>query len=147
MAPPRDPVDPVVRDGLARLAAKFQAGKPFRHVVIDGFLRPAIAEAMLAEFRSHPDPSGLKDDFGEPNPRATVADIRSLGGVYAALDEDIRDVPFLRIMAAISAFRICGTTPIISAAAPMSPFQAPGSTRIATSTFTRSPAGAGDSTR
>jgi hypothetical protein len=36
---------------------------------------------MLADFRSHPDASDLKDDFGEPNPRATVADIAGLGSV------------------------------------------------------------------
>jgi len=63
----QSPVNPNVRDKVPELAAAFQAARPFRHVVIDDFLRPEIALAMLADFRSHSDPSDLKDDFGEPN--------------------------------------------------------------------------------
>ena len=97
-----NPVNPRVRDRVSELAAAFQAGRPFRHVVIDDFLQPEIAEAMLADFRTHPDPSDLKDDFGEPNPRATVPDIASLGGVWPALHEDIGGAAFLSVLEAIS---------------------------------------------
>ena len=38
-----NPLNPGVHDAIAKLAAGFQAGRPFRHVVIDGFLRPEIA--------------------------------------------------------------------------------------------------------
>ena len=99
---PTDPINPGVRARLSSLAAEFQAGRPFRHVVIDDFLVPEIAEAMLAEFPGCPDPSGLKDEFGEPNPRTTIADVRSLGGVYAALDQAIQTPAFLGAMEALA---------------------------------------------
>ena len=44
------PVDPAI--SFDDLVSKFRAGEPFPHVVIDDFLTPETAEAIVAEFPS-----------------------------------------------------------------------------------------------
>jgi Rps23 Pro-64 3,4-dihydroxylase Tpa1-like proline 4-hydroxylase len=93
-----DIINPAVRSRLADLSERFRAARPFRHVIIDNFLRPEVAEAMLREFPRAPDPSKLLNEFGEPNPKSQISDMKSLGGTYAKVDRAIQTSTFLALM-------------------------------------------------
>lgn len=86
-------------DEIARL---FRQAKPFCHVIIDDFLRPNIAEEMLRSFPSHPEPAKLLNEFGQPNPKSAISDVRSLANVFVDVDDYIQTNHFLNFMSHIT---------------------------------------------
>jgi hypothetical protein len=52
-----DAINPPVRWNERVYFDQFQSAKPFRHVVIDDFLKPEVAEALLVEYPTVKDPS------------------------------------------------------------------------------------------
>lgn len=85
---------PVVEatDGIAR---RFRDARPFRHVVIDGFLDDGIARRLLEAFPDF-DAGSARGEDGRDGDKSTVERIRALGSAYARLDDAIRGEAFLR---------------------------------------------------
>jgi hypothetical protein len=79
-------INPLHHDGVAALAARFARREPFRHVVIDEFLEPDYAQALLDEFPPF-DRRNALNEAGEVGNKAVVERIRGLGASYAALDD------------------------------------------------------------
>ncbi len=87
-----------VLENLDRLHAEFKNGRPFRHVIVDDFLRADVAERMLSDFPTVKDPSKLLNEFGDPNPKSAISDVKSLAPVYVELDQYIQSREFLSAM-------------------------------------------------
>ena len=93
--PPTVPlVDPRHVADADALAGRFARAEPFRHVVVDDFLDPAIAASLLAEFPPF-ERGNARNEAGEIGNKSVVEKIRELGPSYAALDEAIRTPAFL----------------------------------------------------
>ena len=87
-------------DWLAKIddvASSFASAEPFRHVVIDGFLRPGLCEALIAEFPPY------DDRFRRENGgKAEYPDVNSLGPAFREFDEAVRSPAFLKMAAKIT---------------------------------------------
>lgn len=94
MQPIEQYLSPSTLAALDTLRTRFAEAKPFRHVVIDDFLRPEVAERLLADFPSHPDPASLVNEFGAPNPKNSVPDVRSIGPFYREMDDLVASQAF-----------------------------------------------------
>lgn len=90
----------VIRD-VDRIAGLFGAARPFRHVVIDGFLDPDAAAALLREFPAF-DLKFALNEAGEVGNKAVVEKIRAIGPAYAALDDLIQTREFLDLVGRIT---------------------------------------------
>ena len=95
-------INPAVLEQLNRLQGDFQTAQPFRHVVIDNFLREEVAERMRLDFPSVDDPSKLVNEFGAPNPKSAISDVKSLAPVFQELDQYIQSREFLDAMERIT---------------------------------------------
>jgi hypothetical protein len=85
---------------LARTATirdAYQSAKPFRHVSLDGFLEPQLAERLLTEFPAF-DPEFAKDEMGRVGGKAVHTDLGSLGPAYREFYDYMRSPVFLRSM-------------------------------------------------
>ena len=87
--------------GLPAAAEQFQKREPFRHVVIDGFLQPDIASALLAEFPEF-DPGHAVNEDGKVGSKAVFERIRALGPTYSRLDAFIQTQDFLGLVSGIT---------------------------------------------
>jgi len=96
-----DPIASIVRRDVDELAGRFAAGKPFRHVIIDGFLEHRFAEALLSGFPPF-DPKYARNEAGEIGNKAVVERIRGLGPAYAALDDLVKSREFLDLVGRIT---------------------------------------------
>ncbi|MCB1553580.1 MAG: 2OG-Fe(II) oxygenase [Xanthomonadales bacterium] len=76
------------------LSQSFASARPFRHVVIDGFLDDAFAHRLLAEFPPF-DAQRALNEMGEVGGKAVVERIRALGAGYARLDDLVSSPAFL----------------------------------------------------
>ena len=83
------------------LHARFASAHPFRHVVIDDFLDPACAHALLAQFPAFESGNSRNED-GIVGGKSTIERIRGLGPAFAALDEGIRSRAFLDLVGRIT---------------------------------------------
>ena len=95
-------MNPAVFEQLNKLHDDFQTARPFRHVIIDDFLREDVAEQMLLDFPSVDDPSKLVNEFGAPNPKSAISDVKSLAPVFQELDQYIQSREFLDAMQRIT---------------------------------------------
>lgn len=86
---------------LAALRDQFRSARPFRHLVIDDFLAPAFADALLAQFPAFERGSARTED-GSIGNKATVERIRRLGPAYAELDDLVQSRAFLDTVGAIT---------------------------------------------
>ena len=59
----------------------FNQARPFRHLAIDDFFDPGIAEQLLAQFPAF-DEKYARNEFGEVGNKAVVTDIAALGEAY-----------------------------------------------------------------
>jgi len=50
---------------------------------------------MLSEFPAETDPSKLVNEFGDPNPKKSVSDVKGIGGIYVGMDAFIQSPEFL----------------------------------------------------
>lgn len=87
--------------GLPAAAERFQQREPFRHVVIDGFLQPDIAAALLAEFPEFNPALAINED-GKVGSKAVFERIRALGPTYSRLDAFIQSQDFLGLVSRIT---------------------------------------------
>ncbi|HEY3858200.1 MAG TPA: 2OG-Fe(II) oxygenase [Gammaproteobacteria bacterium] len=79
------------------LRAEYQSAKPFRHLCLDGFLEPQVAEALLKEFPAF-DPEFAKDEMGRVGGKAVHTDLRSLGPAYRGFYDYMCTPAFLGAM-------------------------------------------------
>lgn len=96
-------INPAVLARFEEYAQAFATAKPFRHVVIDDFLRPEIAEKLLADFPHVEDPSKLVNEFGGPNPKSAISDVRSISPFYREFDDFVASEAFTGAMSEITA--------------------------------------------
>lgn len=87
-------INPDVAASLSRWREAFASAQPFRHVVIEGFLRPEVAQSLISTFPAFESGNCIGDD-GQPGGKSTVEGIRRLGGVYEQLDEAVQSTAFL----------------------------------------------------
>lgn len=95
-------INNAVKNKARSYARQFAAATPFKHVVIDDFLDPTIAQALLDEFPSAKDPSKLVNEFGTPHPKSAISDVKSLGPTYRSFDEFISQREFLSLIEQIT---------------------------------------------
>ncbi len=93
---------PDVRDRAAALGQQFEAGKPFRHVVIDRFLRDEFCRELIEQFPSF-EASHAVNERGEPGRKAVRMDLPRLGEAYQRFDQLMRDSEFLGLIGRITA--------------------------------------------
>ncbi|HEX4048464.1 MAG TPA: 2OG-Fe(II) oxygenase [Elusimicrobiota bacterium] len=93
-------LDPAVLAGSQDLAERFQAGKPFKHVVIDGLLDPDFCGALTSEFPPY-DAARFRNEHGDLG-KAEHADVSRLGAPFRKLDELFRSPEFLRWASAVT---------------------------------------------
>lgn len=89
-----DSIHPGVLERTDALAREFQEAKPFRHVVIDSFLAPELAQRLIREFPEF-DAERATNELGQTGRKATRPDLAALGGAYAEFDRLMRDPQFL----------------------------------------------------
>lgn len=94
-------LNPEVHARLAEHAQSFQQAQPFRHVAIDNFLRPEIAEAMLRAFPGFEAQFAL-NEMGQIGGKAVREQVRDLPAPYPALDGWLQSADFLDTMSAIT---------------------------------------------
>ena len=80
----------------------FSTAKPFKHVVIDDFLKSDFAESLLVKFPTVSDPTKLVSEFGTPNPKSARSDVRGLAKPFVQIDAYIQSVDFLNLMSNIT---------------------------------------------
>ncbi|KFN49637.1 2OG-Fe(II) oxygenase [Arenimonas composti] len=93
--------DSAVRAALAAHAETFRTATPFRHVVIDGFLRDDVARAMLQAFPGF-DPRYAKDEHGRVGGKAVREHVRELPEPYPQLDAWLASADFLDAISVIT---------------------------------------------
>jgi len=93
-------VDRRVHGAADELRRQFRAAKPFPHVVIDGFLEPALCRRLADEFPAY-DAERFRNEWGELG-KAWREDVSRLGEAYATLDRGLRAPEFLELLGRIS---------------------------------------------
>ncbi|WP_395683437.1 2OG-Fe(II) oxygenase [Dokdonella sp.] len=96
-----DFVAPGTLADVERHAAAFAKREPFRHVVIDDFLAPDYAAALLAAFPPF-ERGNARNEAGDLGGKSTIERIRGLGAPYAALDDLIQSREFLDLVGRIT---------------------------------------------
>jgi hypothetical protein len=96
-----DLVNPAVLADAASLRQQFESARPFRHVVIDGFIDPACCLELQASF---PDFSAerARNELGEIGRKAVYPDLATLGPPYARFDRMLRSKPFRDWLGAVT---------------------------------------------
>lgn len=74
--------------------ARFDAARPFRHVVFEDFLEPELCRALIEEFPAFRAERAL-NEYGELGGKAVETELPKLGEAYARLDRLIRSPEFL----------------------------------------------------
>lgn len=100
-APPAQHVSAHVHAQAEALADRFAGAAPFGHVVIDDFLAPPFAQALLAQFPPFDRANSVGED-GRPGGKGTFERIRQLGPAYADLDDLVRSDAFLHLLGRIT---------------------------------------------
>ncbi len=86
---------------LPRIAASFAQAQPFRHVVIDNFLDPALIERLLADFPTFEE-RYARNESGQVGGKAVRMDLPTISDSYAELDRAIQSPEFLQTISTIT---------------------------------------------
>jgi len=100
-ADPLSLIHPHVLASTSDIQARFASATPFPHVVIDDFLEPGYAQALLDSFPAFERGNAVGDD-GAPGGKSTLDRIRDVGPAYRQLDDAIKSRPFLDAIAAMT---------------------------------------------
>jgi hypothetical protein len=90
----------VVRDA-ARIRESFQQAKPFRHVMIDGFLERDAADALLRDFPRFDERKAI-NEHGDVGRKAVVEHVTAVSRFYAKFYDYINSKPFLAAMSELT---------------------------------------------
>ena len=85
----------------AELGMEFAQARPFRHVVIDGFLQPSFCSEMVDQFPDF-DTKGAINENGQVGGKSTRERVRSLGPAYCRLDDLVQSADFLGLIGDIT---------------------------------------------
>jgi hypothetical protein len=88
-------INPAVMSKLADYRHEFVSAPPFPHVVIDDFLTPDFAQALLDAFPAFEQGNAMGDD-GQLGGKSTLDKVRGLGAAYQRLDDAIQSPEFLK---------------------------------------------------
>ncbi len=87
-------LNPAVRQSLRQFAEEFRDAAPFRHVIIDDFLDPEVAEGMLRSFPGF-DAKYALNEMGQVGGKAVREAVCDLPEPYPQLDRWIQSRDFL----------------------------------------------------
>jgi len=82
-------------------ARQFLEARPFRHVVVDGFLDPAFCQSILDEFPRFEDRFAL-NEMGDVGGKAVRMGVRELAPAYRKLDAFLQTPEFLGYMSKVT---------------------------------------------
>ena len=91
---------PVLAEAL-EIQHQFQSGKPFRHVVIENFLDPAVAKGLLADFPPFDKRKAL-NEHGEVGRKAVFEYVSRISPGYREFYRYINSQPFLEAMSELT---------------------------------------------
>ncbi|HKD05259.1 MAG TPA: 2OG-Fe(II) oxygenase [Bryobacteraceae bacterium] len=94
-------IAPTVTESADELAGKFAAARPFRHVIVDDFFEPGLCAELVEQFPRF-DRGHSLNESGRPGKKSTIQEVRSIGAAYRRVDQIIRSVDFLRLIATIT---------------------------------------------
>jgi len=86
---------------LATLARTFSEAMPFKHICIDNFLTPPLAERLLQGFPEF-DRARAINEMGRVAGKATREDVRALGSAYAEIDDLLSSKKFLAFISELT---------------------------------------------
>jgi Rps23 Pro-64 3,4-dihydroxylase Tpa1-like proline 4-hydroxylase len=92
--------EPVVGQRQA-LAQRWASAKPFRHVVIDGFLADEVYRGLSGEFPAFSE-RNARNEYGEVGGKSVRERVRSLGPTYREVDDLLRSEAFLAWMGEVT---------------------------------------------
>ncbi|HLJ46245.1 MAG TPA: 2OG-Fe(II) oxygenase [Bryobacteraceae bacterium] len=81
-----DLLNPALRDRQHPLAQSFQSARPFKHVVIDDFLRADYCRELMDQFPNFT-AEKARNEFGEVGRKAVFQNLPQLGPAYAQFDQ------------------------------------------------------------
>lgn len=84
------------------LKERFQTARPFKHLVLDDFLIPSVAEGLLAEFPVSAPSKTQQGSSSVQSESYSREEIRSVGASFRTIDDYISSLPFLRHISLIS---------------------------------------------
>lgn len=87
-------VSQAARWNVEQWANEFAEARPFRHVVIDGFLESGFCEWLMQEFPIFEAASAV-NELGEVGRKSVVSDVARIGPAYREFDRLMRDREFL----------------------------------------------------
>ena len=85
------------------LQDRFNRAKPFKHLVLDDFLRPDILQRMLDEFPQPPEPPA--EQVNGHVPKHMVRNVSSLGGIYEKLDKALSSPDFSKYIESVTGIK------------------------------------------
>jgi len=89
-----DALNPKVCESADALRDQFAAAEPFRHVVVDDLLDPALFRSIVEQFPAFEAKNAL-NEYGEVGGKAVRPDLAQLGPGYAQFDALMRSREFL----------------------------------------------------
>ena len=89
---------------LDALRPSFDDAKPFRHVVVDGFLEPSACEALLRDFPPFEE-RYARDEHGGVGRKAVVERVKGVSPFYRSFHDYIESAPFLDAMSRLTGIR------------------------------------------
>jgi Rps23 Pro-64 3,4-dihydroxylase Tpa1-like proline 4-hydroxylase len=91
------PISPAVIEQVTLLRPKFESARPFKHVVVEGFFKTDVAEALFRDFPAF-DPKRALNEMGEVGNKAVNERIETLSSSYAAVADYLKSEAFLKLM-------------------------------------------------
>jgi hypothetical protein len=82
-------------------AQSFRAAKPFRHIVIDGFLAHGLCQQLLVDFPRFEDRYAL-NEMGEVGGKAVRMNVREISDTYRSLDRYLQTREFLDFVSMVT---------------------------------------------
>lgn len=92
---------PELPAAIPQIARAFAEAQPFRHVVIDQFLDPALIARLLADFPNFEE-RYARNESGLVGGKAVRMDMPTISPAYAELDQAIQSPEFLATISAIT---------------------------------------------
>ena len=96
-----DLVDPSVLAKAAELRRCFESARPFRHLVIDGFIDPSHCRELQATFPEF-SAERARNELGEVGRKAVFTDLAAIGPAYARFDRLLGANAFRKWLSAVT---------------------------------------------
>ena len=94
------PVSSRVRNSAAALRRRFQAARPFPHLILDGFLEREFALSLAGEFPAY-DAERFVNELGQAG-KAIYADCGNFGRSFRRFERLVRGRPFVKLLESLT---------------------------------------------